>query len=216
MTNKFLISFAKWFVLLNLLVFTVLFSAACTAAWITAYPALVAAAQAALTAIGAFIAALSGISDSAKATVQKVINDAITQLGNSVAILKAAAGNVTAGVIAQIEAILQAILPMVQQILSGLSITNPTTLGKLTNIINLAIAAIEAVLALLPAVKVALPRLATMTDDEKEAVDATVTKQIKAAHKALQKNYQAALQMTGDMATDEAIMAMKKVVPSIP
>jgi phosphotransacetylase len=73
-----------------------------------------------------------------------------------------------------------------------------------------------ALLALLPVVKVAMPRLSTMTDDEKESLDEAVTKQIKAAHKAIQKGYRTACQMTGDMDTDEAIVAMKKAVPSIP
>ena len=213
--RKFAINYLKWFVLLNVIVFTVLFTAGCTAAWIQAYPLFVAAAQAALTAIGAFIGALS-LSDEQKALVQKIIADVIAQLGNSVSILQAAAGNVTSGVIAEIEAILQAVLPMVQQILQALSINNPTTLGKLTNLVNLAIAAIEAVLALLPTVKVALPRLATMSDDEKEVLDEAVTKQIKAAHKTIRVRYKAAQQMTGDPDTDEAIVVMKRAVPSIP
>jgi hypothetical protein len=215
--KKFAYDFLKWFLVLNVICFIVMCSMGCSAAWISAFPILVKAAQVALTAIAAFIGAFSGLSADAKAGAQKIISDAITQLGNAVSVVQAGASNITAGVLAEVQSILQAVGAEIPQILSGLSISNSTALATLTNLISLAIAAVQAVLALIPVVAQALPKLATMSDDEKAELDANVSDHMKAAHKLLQNGYkQVVTHLTGDEATDAAIIAMKQQVPSIP
>lgn len=129
-----------------------LFASGCTAAWIGAVDGLIPALSAAASAIFAFVASLEGktVPASVNTAIQKVGADVQTQLTNLQTLLSAAASNTTAGIPAQISAVLNTIIQDLQSILTGFSITDPATTSKLTQFVELAVVAAQAVLGLLP------------------------------------------------------------------
>lgn len=149
-------------------------------------PALVAAVDAAVS----FVMALEG--KTVPAGLSTTVQAWGTKVGGFVTniqgIISAAAGQATAGVIAQIQAVLSAIQSETQSILSEFNVTDSATVSKFGSLVNLAISFISIILGLFP---VAL-KLVARTDVPKEQLEAEAKEadaQTKNAHKAMQEAY---------------------------
>jgi hypothetical protein len=176
----------KKFALVFLLCNAVLFISGC-GSWVTAIQALMPAINVAVTAIFSLIAALEGKTVPASVTAfwQKLQADISTELTNVQAILSTISANASSTVLQQIEAVFQAITSNLNSILAGLNVTDNSTVTKITNLVEIAVAAVEAVLALIP-----LAMHASVLDDaQKLHADKAATSSINNTHKLLQSEY---------------------------
>lgn len=176
--------FAALFVLFNL----VLLLSGCSASWIGAVNALLPALQAGVSAILAFVMSLQGktVPASTTAAIQKIVNDVQTELQNvGTLISQVQAGGTT--VIAQIGTVLNGVLSNLGSILSGLSISDSSTIQKITELVGLAVAAVQAILAIVPLAQQKLAE--SPSEAHLEAFDKATTANIKNQHKALQEGY---------------------------
>jgi hypothetical protein len=124
----------------------------CTSTWITAIGALLPSLAAVVNAIVAFAAALQGktVSPAFLAAVQKWQQNVATEITNAEAIIAALKQSASASVISQLQVVMQSVLSQFQSILNGLDVTDASTIAKLTQFVGLGIAAVNAILALLP------------------------------------------------------------------
>lgn len=201
----------KKFVLLFLLLNSVMYISGC-GNWVSAIQALMPAINAAISAIFSLIAALEGktVPSSVTAFVQKIEADVSTELQNVATILSTISANATQTVLAQVEAVFQSIVSNLNSILSGLNVTDSSTIAKITNLVGLAVAAVEAVLALIPlAMKAEL-----LSDAEKLHADKAATSIIKNIHRVLQTNYHTTVSTpTGEAVVDVALAALPQTLP---
>lgn len=201
------------FILLFVLFNAVLVLGGCTTAWIGAVQALLPALSAAVSAILSFAMSLENktVPSTVTATIQKIVNDVQTELANLKTILATASSGGTT-VLAQIGTILNSILTNLSSILSGLSISDSSTLQKITELVGLAVAAVQAILAIVPLAQAKLaegPKEAHL-----EAFDKAVAVNIKATHKAIQQAYHATVTgETTSIAVNEALAALPQQLP---
>jgi hypothetical protein len=155
--------------------------------WIGAIQALMPAISAAISAIFSLIGALEGktIPASVQAFVQKIEADVSTELTNLSTILASISANASQTVLQQIEAAFNVVVTNLTSILSGLNITDSSTIAKISNLVSLAIAAVEAVLVLIPLAM----KANTLTLAELAHADKAATNNIKNTHKVLQQTY---------------------------
>lgn len=200
--------FAVTFLLLNALFML----SGCSASWIGAVQALMPAIQAAITAVFSLIGALEGktIPASVTAAVQKIEADVSASLQNAATLLAAITSNASATVLQQIEAAFQAVVSNMSSILSGLSITDSATVAKITNLVGLAIAAVEAVLALIPLAT----KAASLSEAEQIHADKAATSSIKNTHKVLQHTYHEVVTTpTESVDVNTALAALPQTLP---
>ncbi|MGC2234278.1 MAG: hypothetical protein WBA09_22445 [Candidatus Acidiferrum sp.] len=144
----------------------------------------------------AFEAAVSFVSALEGKTVPADLSAKVTQWGSNIAgfianlqsIISAAAGQATAGVIAQIQAVLQQIQTSTASILSEFNVTDSATVSKFISLVNLGVALIATILGLIP---VAL-KLVSRTDVPEAQLEAEATEagnHVKNAHKSMQEAY---------------------------
>jgi hypothetical protein len=201
----------KRFTGLFLLLLAVQFIAGC-GTWVTAIQALMPAISAAISAIFAFIGALEGktIPASVTAFVQKLEADITTELGNVSTILSTIASNASQTVLAQVEAVFQTIVSNLNSILSGLNVSDSSTIAKITDLVGLAVAAVEAVLTLIPLAMHA----DALSDAEKLHADKAATANLKQAHKDLQNGYHVTVTtMTANPDVNAALTALPTTLP---
>lgn len=129
-----------------------LFATGCTSAWISAVSALLPSLAAVVNAILSFVMALEGktVSSSTVAAIQKWQQNIAAELSNLETIIADIKQAATASLVAQFQAGMQAVLSTFSGILSGLDITDTATVSKLTQFVSLGVAAINAILALIP------------------------------------------------------------------
>jgi hypothetical protein len=200
--------FGTTFLLLNLLFLL----NGCSANWVGAIQGLMPAISAAISALFSFISALEGktIPASVQETVQKIEAAITASLQNVQTILATIKQNASASVLAQIEGAFQAIVTNLNSILSGLNVTDPSTVGKVTNLVELAVAAVEAVLALLPLAS----KSGALNDIELEHADKAATVSIKNTHKVLQHTYHNVVSTDTESAeVNEALAALPQQLP---
>jgi hypothetical protein len=200
--------FAALFVLFN---FVFLLSG-CSASWVGAIQALMPAISAAVSALFAFIGALTGktIPPSVTAFVQKVEADVSTELTNVSNILSTITANASQTVLQQIEAVFNSIVSNLNSILAGLNVTDTSTIGKITNLVGLAIAAIEAVLTLLPLAM----KAESLSEAEQVHADKAATTSIKNTHKVLQSTYHIVVTTpTENVDVNTALAALPQTLP---
>jgi hypothetical protein len=200
--------FAGLFVLLNL----VLFLGGCTASWIGAIQGLMPAIQAAITALFSFIGALEGktIPASVTAFVQKLEQDVSTELTNVSSILATITANASQSVLSQIEAVFNTIITNLNSILSGLNVTDSSTIAKITDLVGLAVAAVEAVLTLIPLAM----KASTLSEEEQVHADKAATNSIKNTHKVLQQTYHTVVTTpTENVDVNTALAALPQTLP---
>lgn len=178
--HRFLLFFATFNVALFLM--------GCTAAWLGAVDALLPAAQAAVTAIISFVLALNGKTISAALTeqIQQIGSDINQEIANLQTLIATAKSSTTQTVIGEIQAVLQAIVANLGNILSAANVEDPSTVAKIIQLVGLAVAAFQAVLALVPVVTSAL---AHGSKAQLESTDRMAATNINNAHKALDETY---------------------------
>jgi hypothetical protein len=142
----------KRFLLVFAILQLALFGAGCTASWITAANALVAPLSAAISALFSFIAALENktVPASVNTAIQKIGADVQVQLANLKTLLSTAASNASAGILSEIQAVINGIVSNLNSILTGFSITDSATIAKITQFVGLGVTALQAILALVP------------------------------------------------------------------
>lgn len=201
--------FASLFVLFNLSLICV----GCTAAWIGAISALLPAIQAAVTAILSFVLSLEGktVPASVTAAIQKIVDGINTELQNLTTLIAAAkAGGTT--VLSQIGAVLNSILANLGSILSGLNVSDSSTLQKITELVGLAVAAVQAILAIIPLAEKKLAENPSAV--HLEAFDKATANQLSSTHKAMQETYKAIVGTTTEsMDVNTALAALPKTLP---
>jgi hypothetical protein len=194
------VNWRKFWIVLGLLEVVVLLMG-CSASWLGAVSALLPALEAAVNAAIAFVVALEGktVPASLTAAVEKIGSDIASQIANVQALLadfKNAAVATQNSLLGQIEALFQGILTNLQSILAGFNITDTATVSKLTQLVGLAVAAAQAIIAFIPLVQTKLAQLAAQPgitreqqDEALRAEDKFATKQINSIHNGLKEGY---------------------------
>lgn len=143
--------FCRVFAILCLLE-SFLFLAGCTGAWLTAVSSLLPSIGAVVNAIVAFVAALQGktVSAAFSAAVTKWQANVAAEIANAESIINSLKQSTSTALVAQFQTVMQSVLKQFSSILAGVDITDSATVAKLTQFVGLGIAAINAVLALLP------------------------------------------------------------------
>jgi hypothetical protein len=184
--------FVNWrrFVLLFAVFNVALLVCGCTAAWLGAIDGLLPFAQAAVTAIISFVLALEGktISAQVSAQIQQIGQDISAEIANVQTLIAAAKQSTNQTIIGQIQAVLQSIVGNLANILSAANVEDSSTVAKITQLVGLAVAAFQAVLALVPVVTAAL---AHGTKAQLESTDKMATSAINGASKTIQETYKA-------------------------
>lgn len=166
-----------------------LFLVGCSAAWIGALQGMIPTISGIVSAVVSFIAALEGktVSASFNAAVQKWsanISDLLSQLST---LVKSAASSTTSTLISQIQAVMAQLSTQLSSILQDTGVTDPSTVAKLEEFVQLAIAAVNAILAIIP---VALARMkAGAPLHELEVVDQQAKDNINAEHSLVKRTY---------------------------
>jgi hypothetical protein len=163
----------------------------CTAAWLGAISTLLPTIGAVVNAIVAFVAALEGktVSASTLAAVQKWETNVMTEINAAEALIAAAKQSAGPSIIAEIQAAMQSILSQFNSILSGVDVTDSSTIAKLTQFVALGVAAINAVLSLIP---MALAKIkAGAPEDELRQYDRLGADAVKNATKTMRETYAA-------------------------
>jgi ABC-type multidrug transport system fused ATPase/permease subunit len=166
----------------------------CNAAWVaTATNVLLPALKVAIMAIATFVTTLNGktLTQSFVNAVNKVTTDAVATIGNVMTLVGEFATDPSPTLLGKISDLLTALVSSLSQIMTGVSISDPATVSKLTMLISLAVAAAQAVLAIIPVVQTAMPALATMSDAQKLSLSSRTDKRLKNAHQELADEYEA-------------------------
>lgn len=205
--------FFKTFFVVYSMMLIATFCVGCTASWIGVVTGLLPAIEAAVSAIVAFVENLQGktVPPSVTAAIQKITADIQTELQNvSTLITQVQSGGST--VIAQIGAALNGVLSNLGSILSGLSITDSSTIQKITELVGLAVAAVQAVLAIVPLAQAKLAE--SPSEAHLEAFDKATASNMKNTHKALQEGYKVVVTTpTESMDVNEALAALPQNLP---
>lgn len=196
-----------WRVFLVLTIFeSCLLLAGCTAAWLSAINGMLPSIAAVVNAIVAFVVALQGKTVSAEvaAAIKKWQGNVASEIANAQAIIAEIQKNSSAGLIAQFQAAMQAVLSEFNSILAGVAITDSATVAKLTQFVGLGIAAINAVLALIP---MALHKLETDAPvSELKHYDKLAASSVKNADHVLKETYEAIIAQKTDNADVNAAL----------
>jgi hypothetical protein len=168
---------------------TCFFLTGCTSAWLTAVSGLLPGILSIVNAIVSFVAALENktVSSATYATIQKWAQNVQTEIANAQTILASIKQAATSGLLAQFQAAMQAITTSFNSILAGVDITDSSTVAKLTQFLALGVAAVNAVLALIP---MAIAKLeAKASDEELKHYDGVAAKATTNAVKLMKETY---------------------------
>ena len=203
-----------WKVFLTLSVLEAcLFLTGCTAAWITAVSAMLPSILAVANAIVAFAASLQGktVSASTYSTLQKWETDLATEIAAVQAIVAQIKASATTTLIGQFQTAMQAVSQQFNSILTGLNVTDSATVAKFTQFLSLGIAAVSAVLALVP---MALAKLqAKPSKQELAHYDKLAAKVTKQAETAMKEAYVAIVtEHTANADVNSALDALPRTI----
>jgi hypothetical protein len=209
--RKFLVTFA----FLYMLMLFVTLASGCSAAFLGAISALIPALEAAISAAVAFVTALNGktISASVTSAIQAWGTKVQGLIANLQSIITAAQGQSSAGVIAEIQAAMQAILSAITSILPEFNVTDSATVSKFTELLGLGVAAVQAILGFIPLVQA---KLATpgITNEQLAAEDQVAKVHINNAHKVLQSTYKVIRdEQTASVDVNAALTTMPASLP---
>lgn len=142
------------FVLLFVLLQVVLFLGGCSAAWLGAVSGLLPALEAVVSAAIAFIMALEGktVPTSVSSAIKKIGDDIAAQIANVQTLIADYKNAASTGLLSQIQAVFQGIVDNLGAILKAFEVTDPATVSKFTQLVGLAVAAAQAIIALIPMV----------------------------------------------------------------
>ena len=191
-----------------------LFLAGCTAAWLGAVSALLPALEAAVSAVVAFVVALEGktVPPAVTAAIQKIGSDVGTEIANVQQLIAAFKAQASSGLLAQIQAVFQAIISNLGNILTGLNVTDSSTVAKITSLVGLAVAAAQAIIGLIP---MAIQKMDSGAPEaELRHYDAVASVSVNNTHKALQEAYIVTVTtMTENPDVDSALAALPQTLP---
>lgn len=144
----------KKFVFVFALLETCLILAGCSAAWLGAVGALLPTLETLVSAAIAFVMALEGktVPASVTAKIQQIGQDIAAEITNVQQLITVYKNAASTGTLSQIQAVFQAIVANLGNILSAFQVTDSATVGKFTQLVGLAVAAAQAILALIPLV----------------------------------------------------------------
>lgn len=151
----------------------VLFTSGCTAAWLSGLSALLPSILALATAIVNFLKGLnpSLVPDTVLANVQKIVGDIGTEITNAQDAIAAYTQSTATAVIGKLQSVFQSILSDLSSILSGLNITDSTTLAKVTALVGIAVAAVQAALGMIPLISSVTANLSKYSEHDLKALD---------------------------------------------
>lgn len=178
---------------LSMIIEACLFLAGCTSAWLTAVSGMLPAIAAVCSAAVAFVSALQGktVSAAFTAAVKKWQSNIASEISNAQALIASIKQGATTTLISQFQSVMQGVLSEFNSILAGMDITDSATVAKFTQFVGLGIAAINAVLALIP---LALTKLqAKAPKDELKHYDALAGKTTQSAVNLMKETYAAIL-----------------------
>ena len=143
----------------------------CTSTWITAVGAALPTLSALVTAIATFIAALAGktVAQNVSDAIAKITADVQAQITNVQAIIAAYKASPDPTLLGEIKTVLNAVLANLSSILTDFSIVDSSTVSKLAQLVGLGVAAVQAILALVPLLSPA--KTATLTEDEAKTLE---------------------------------------------
>ena len=198
----------------SIIALLVIGNVACTAAWLAAVSAMLPSIEALATAVLAFVAGLQGksISEATAAAIARIGADIKGEIVNGQVLIADFQTSQDTALLGKISAVFQGILASFQSILANASITDAATVSKLTQLVGFAIAAVTAVLGLIPLVSAEYSR--THVDlAEAQHADKQAASLIAHHHKALQEGYAVwHSEKTGIEAVDEAVAACPATV----
>lgn len=167
----------------------VLWMSGCTAAWLGAVSALLPALEAAVSAAVAFVLALEGktVPPSVAAAIKKIGSDVAAEIANVQQLIAQFKASASTGLLSQIQAVLNAVVQNLANILSAANVTDGSTVAKITQLVGLAVAAAQAILALIP---VAIAKMNSgASHAELQAEDKVATQAIEVSTKNLKDAY---------------------------
>jgi hypothetical protein len=161
----------------------------CTATWLGAVNAILPALEQAITLAISFIAALEGktVPAAVLAAVKKIGDDIGVQVANAKLLIADFGNTASTGLLSQIEAVFKGIMDNINAILAGFSVTDSATVSKFTQLIGLAVSAVQAILGFIPLV---MARLKTASKKDLMAEDKVTTKAINAAVVTMNTTYE--------------------------
>lgn len=163
--------------------------AGCTSAWIGAVSGLLPGILGVVDAVVAFVGSLEGktVSPATYSTIQKWQQNIATEIANAQTIIASIKQQATAGLLTQFQTAMQAVVQQFNSILSGVDVTDSATVAKLTQFLALGVAAVQAVLALVP---MAAAKLAAhASDEEMQHYDKLAAKSTENAVKVMKETY---------------------------
>jgi hypothetical protein len=185
----------------------------CTAQWLGAISALLPVLNSLVSAVVAFVLSLQGktVPPAFAAMVQKVQTDIAGEITNIQALIAQFQANASTGLLSQISAVMSAIVTNLSSILADSSITDSATVSKITQLVALAVAAAQSIIALIPVVSAKLTSGATPA--QLEAEDKFAAKGINDAKKSITESYSAIVsEKTGQPEVDAALAKLPKKV----
>lgn len=190
--------------ILSALVFDVLLLTSCTASWVTEAQGIITVLGGAALNVLAVVAALSGktVTPAAATAVETVftkITDGLNLVGQLISEYTPAN---SAGTLGEIAIALDEIKANLSQILPLLNVTDPATVAKITELLDLFMAEVDSLAKLVPVIS-GKPNVATLREAVGNSKLLSAKDFEKVFHEALQKR-------SGDPVVDEAVDAALK------
>jgi len=201
----------KKLVVLFSILAVVLLSTGCTAAWIGSISALLPSIQTIVTAIAAFVLALQGktVSSELAASIEKIANDIKLEIANAQAIITAYKSSSDQTLLGKLTAVFDGIVTSLGSILEGAEIADPATVSKITQLVGLAVAAVQAILGFIPLVENAMENSQHMSKADLEHADKAAANLFAAHKQALERAYNhIVMTNTGRTEVDKALAGL--------
>lgn len=176
------------FITLFLFLETCILLTGCSAAWLGAVSAMLPALETAVVACISFVAALEGktVSADVAAKIKQIGSDIQAEIANVQQLIAQFQANADSGILAQINAVFSGITTNLGNILSAANVTDSSTIAKITSLVGLAIAAVQAITGLIP---VATQKLKSASKSELAHYDKVAAVSVDNAHNGLKEAY---------------------------
>lgn len=209
---KLHVNWKRFWLIFGLLQVT-LFLAGCSAAWLGAVSALLPTLESAVSAVIAFVMALEGktISAEISSKVQQIGADIKAEIANVQTLIADYKNAASTGLLSQIQAVFQGIIDNLSSILTNVQVSDQTTVGKVTQLVGLAVSASQAIIALIPLV---MSKLASgASKEELEAEDKLAASNVNALNNGLKASYVRIV--TAETTNSDVNTALASLPPSI-
>lgn len=176
------------------LVFTgLVFLVGCQAAWLSAVSAMLPSIETLVTSIIAFAAGLEGktVSAATLAAISKIGADVKGQIGTAQTLIASYQTDNNPTTLGKISDIFTAAVASLGTILANLNITDLATTSKITQLVGLGVAAIQAVLGLIPLVHTTMAKYQSkqVSDDDVKHADTQAAAVVNLHNNQLKNSY---------------------------